>query len=87
MAEPIVKTNGIIEVGVASMERISRDSNVVPVWENPNNVTFNVQYGKDWKGEKPMPEGPVVVSMESAMHFESIGIGSIGETSAKKKGK
>jgi hypothetical protein len=46
-------------------------------WVNPANVTFNVEYSKDYKGPKHMPEGPVVVSHETAEHFEKLGIGSV----------
>ena len=66
-----------LEIGVASMEQMSTDSNVITVHQHPNDVTFIVSYGKDWKGDKPMPEGPVVVSKESAEHFISLKIGKI----------
>ena len=66
-----------LEIGVAKMEQISTNSNVTPTWANPNDVTFIVSYGKDWKGEKPMPEGHVIVSKETAEHFLSLKIGKI----------
>ena len=66
-----------LEIGVAKMEQMSTNSNVIPTWTNPNDVTFVVSYGKDWKGDKLMPEGPVVVSIESAEHFLSLKIGKI----------
>ena len=72
-----VETVNTLEIGVANMEQMSTDSNVTTVHANPNDVTFIVSYGKDFKGDKPMPEGPVVVSKETAEHFVSLKIGKI----------
>lgn len=64
--------------GFANAEVLSSDPNaVVNPLAHENDVTFNVKYGKDYKGDKLMPEGNVVVSKESAAHFESLGIGKI----------
>lgn len=71
------ETVNTLEIGVANMEQLSTDSNVKPSWTNPNDVTFMVSYTKEWKGDKPMPEGPVVVSQETAEHFLSLKIGKI----------
>ena len=71
------ETVNTLEIGVASMEQMSTDSNVITVHPHPNDVTFVVSYGKDWKGDKPMPEGPVIVSKETAEHFSSLKIGKI----------
>lgn len=68
-----------LEIGVANMEQLSTNSNVIPAWSNPNDVTFIVSYGKDWKGDKPMPEGSVVVSQETADHFIFLKIGKIAK--------
>ena len=75
-AAPVEAVN-TLEIGVANMEQMFTDSNVTTVHAHPNDVTFVVSYGKDWKGEKPMPEGPVVVSRETAEHFVSLKIGKI----------
>lgn len=73
-----VENTGVVslEMGIATMESISTDNNVVlPVLAHPNDVNFNVKYSKDYKGEKEMPEGNVIISKESAAYFESLGIG------------
>ena len=64
-----------LEIGVANMESISSDPNPTVILVNPNDVNFRVKYKKDYPGEKTMPEGLVVISKESAEHFEAIGIG------------
>lgn len=67
-----------LEIGVANMETISTNPNeVLPKLVNSNDVNFKVQYSKDYKGEKLMPEGNMILSKESAAHFEQIGIGKI----------
>lgn len=67
-----------LDLGVANMQAISSNPNVaLPNLVNKNDVVFAVKYGKDYKGDRFMPEGNVVVSKESAAHFESIGIGKI----------
>lgn len=77
-AEIPEEANNVMQNEIASVtvQDISKEPKQKP-WENPANVTFNVQYGKDHKGPKHMPEGPVVVSKETAEHFEKLGIGSI----------
>jgi len=42
---------------------------------NPNDVEFLVEYSKDYKGKKIMPEGITIVSKETAELFESRGMG------------
>lgn len=42
---------------------------------NPNDVKFLVEYSKDFKGKKIMPEGITIVSKETAELFESRGMG------------
>lgn len=64
-----------LDLAVATTEAISSDPSAVSAITNPNDVTFTVKYGKDYKGDKVMPEGNVIVSKESAAHFESLGIG------------
>lgn len=67
-----------LDLGVANTEAISTDPNVaLPKLVNANDVHFNVKYPKEYKGEKLMPEGNMIVSKESAAHFENIGIGKI----------
>lgn len=44
---------------------------------NPNDVTFIVEYSKEYKGKKTMPEGEVIISKESAEIFISRGMGKI----------
>lgn len=44
-------------------------------FQNPNDVEFLVEYSKDFKGRKLMPEGIIIVSKETAEMFESKGIG------------
>jgi hypothetical protein len=61
-----------IEIGEITVENISTDA---PKLTNPNDVLFKVKYPKDWKKEKLMPEGVVIVSKETADHFTKIGIG------------
>lgn len=73
------ETVNTLEIGVANMEQMSTDSNVTTVHTHPNDVTFIISYGKDWKGDKPMPEGPVVVSQETAEHFLTLKIGKIAK--------
>lgn len=63
-----------LEIGEVTVENISTN---VPASTNPNDVLFNVKYPKDWKKEKTMSEGVVVVSRETAEHFTSLGIGKI----------
>lgn len=63
-----------LEIGEVTVENISTN---VPASTNPNDVLFNVKYSKDWKKEKTMSEGVVVVSRETAEHFTSLGIGKI----------
>ena len=63
-----------LEIGEVTVENISTN---IPAYTNPNDVLFNVKYPKDWKKEKTMPEGVVVVSRETADHFTSLGIGKI----------
>lgn len=63
-----------LEIGEVTVENIST---TVTATANPNDVLFNVKYPKDWKKEKSMPEGVVVVSRETADHFTSLGIGKI----------
>lgn len=77
----MAETTGAVHLdlgGFANSEVLSTNANaVVNPLAHANDVTFNVKYGKDYKGEKLMPEGNVVVSKESAAHFESLGIGKI----------
>jgi len=42
---------------------------------NPNDVEFLVEYSKDFKGKKIVPEGITIVSKETAELFEARGIG------------
>lgn len=51
---------------------------------NPNDVSFDVKYPKDFKGQKLMPEGIVIVSKESAEQFKALGIGDIVSDSEVK---
>lgn len=44
---------------------------------NPNDVTFIVEYSKEYKGKKTMPQGEVIISKESAEIFISRGMGKI----------
>lgn len=43
--------------------------------KNPNDVEFLVEYSKDYKGKKIVPEGITIVSKETAELFESRGMG------------
>lgn len=66
-------------IGLAIAEQLSVNSNLTQTLSNTGDVLFNVSYSKDFKGEKTMPVGLVIVSKESAEHFTSIGIGKIAE--------
>lgn len=44
---------------------------------NPKDVVFIVEYPKDYKGNKNIPEGEVIISKESAEIFISKRIGKI----------
>lgn len=44
-------------------------------FKNPNDVEFLVEYSKDFKGKKIVPEGLTIVSKETAELFESRGMG------------
>lgn len=50
---------------------------------NPNNVLFTVKYPDGYSGNKIMPEGPVVISRESAEIFSAQGIGTVTEEADK----
>jgi hypothetical protein len=55
---------------------ISEQKTVTP--PHPDDVTFKVAYGKDYKGVKIMPEGEeTVMNKDLAADFESRGIGHI----------
>lgn len=53
---------------------------------NPNNVLFTVKYPDGYSGNKIMPEGPVIISKESAEIFAAQGIGSVTEDADKAEG-
>lgn len=72
-----VDVGGALNIGVGTSENISSDSNHSPLKGNANDVVFVVKYGADYKGEKTMPEGEVVISKESAAQFEALKIGKI----------
>lgn len=63
-------------VGTVTVAQISTPG--APGFKNPNDVQFKVEYAKDFKGEKTLPEGETITaSKESAEHFASLGMGSI----------
>lgn len=66
-----------LSIGTATTQAISSPA-VKPV-RNANDVDFEVKYSKDFKGERHMPEGPVVLSKEVAAQFAALGIGQIVE--------
>lgn len=77
--KPVVATVDVKDIeinGTVTVQDVSgKDTH--KAWVNPANVTFNVKYPKEYKGPKHMPEGPVVVSKETAEHFVKLGIGNI----------
>jgi hypothetical protein len=83
MPDKTVSTAALsVDIGLATMEAISSNTNTPLV--NSNDVKFTVAYAKDYKGEKLIPEGEIITSKESAEHFESVGIGYIGEKPKEK---
>ena len=63
-------------VGSVTVSPISSPG--APGFKNPNDVKFKVEYSKDFKGEKSLPEGDTItVSKESAEHFTALGFGSV----------
>jgi hypothetical protein len=68
-SNPVVRT--VSSQGSVTVEQ-------APVFKNPNDVSFIVDYPAGYKGAKNMEQGSVhVVSKETAEQFEQLGIGKI----------
>lgn len=68
-SNPVVRTASV--QGSVTVEQ-------APVFKNPNDVSFKVDYPASYKGGKHMEQGSVhVVSRETAEQFEQLGIGKI----------
>lgn len=70
-----------ISTGSITIQGISKQGDAP--YKNPGDVRFLVEYPKDYKGIKQMPEGPVIISKESAAIFTEMGIGKVVQESEK----
>jgi hypothetical protein len=71
-----VLEDSAIQIGAVTIENMSVTGDTPKM--HPNAVLFKVQYPKDFKGERTMPDNSEHwVSKESANHFVSLKIGKI----------
>jgi hypothetical protein len=54
---------------------------------NPNDVVFEVKYPEGYAGQRLMPEGPVIISKESAELFASRGLGKVVDPGEQPAGE
>lgn len=68
-SNPVIRTASI--QGSVTVEQ-------APVFKNPNDVNFKVDYPASYKGGKHMEQGSVhIIAKETAEQFEQLGIGKI----------
>jgi hypothetical protein len=73
-----------MNISTASVTVAAMSSEPVEGYKNPGDVDFEVKYPENFKGQKLMPEGTVVISKESADQFEKMGIGQVVKPQEQK---